>query len=219
LEYVEDGWFYIRSRFSAKCITVVDSSTDAGANIMQWDKNNSFSQQWRLLPVGSPVEFNVPNYPNNLAGTADTNSIHLTWDASTSDDVAGYTIFRAESDGEYNTIARNVTSSFYDDASITSGVEYYYKINAVDSSLNRSSNSNIIGPIKASDPPVGVESNESEIPSVLALEQNYPNPFNRQLQFHIKFQNRDKLAFVFTIYLEKKLKHSSTKTSLPEIIQ
>lgn len=177
LEYAGDGWFYIRSRFSAKCISVADSSVIAGASIVQWDKLNSSAQQWRFLPVGSPIDSTVPNSPNNLAGTSETNPIHLTWDASTSEDVAGYTIFRAEQDGEYNTIARNVTATFYDDTSVVSGVEYYYKINAVDSSLNHSAQTSIIGPLKAGSAGA-VESKGSSLPTVFALGQNYPNPFN-----------------------------------------
>ncbi|HTJ48492.1 MAG TPA: RICIN domain-containing protein, partial [Cyclobacteriaceae bacterium] len=41
LEYVEDGWFYIRNRNSAKCLEVADAST---ANIQQWEKNGGTNQ-------------------------------------------------------------------------------------------------------------------------------------------------------------------------------
>jgi len=143
LEYAEDGWFYIRSRHSAKCLDVLTASTADGAKVIQWDKYNGTNQQWRFLPVGAPIEFNAPSAPTNLVATANAESVKLTWTASPEDDVAGYTIFRAESAaGPYNTIARNVKStSFVDNSTTTSGT-YYYKIKAVDNSLNRSAYSN-----------------------------------------------------------------------------
>jgi hypothetical protein len=67
LEYIEDGWFYIRNRNSAKCLEVADAST---ANIQQWEKNGGTNQQWRFLPVGAPVEFVSPSAPGNLIATA-----------------------------------------------------------------------------------------------------------------------------------------------------
>lgn len=179
LEYAEDGWFYIRSRYSAKCLSVTGASISPGANILQWDKNNGENQQWRFLPVDAPVEFTEPNAPTNLTGTYDTSPLHLTWNASTSSDVAGYTIFRSEQGEEYNTIARNVTSTSYDDNTVVSGRQYYYKINAVDHSLNRSANSNVVGPLQLGG---------ANAPEAFALEQNYPNPFNKNtnMEFSIK---------------------------------
>lgn len=149
LEYAEDGWFYIRSRHSAQCLEISNASTTAGANIQQGDKDNSANQQWRFLPVDAPVEFVAPNAPTNLAGTSATSPIQLSWDTSNSSDVAGYTIFRAEAGGAYHTIARNVTSTSYEDHTATSGTSYYYKVKAVDHSLNRSANSNVVGPLLA----------------------------------------------------------------------
>jgi len=61
---------------------------------------------------------------------------------------------------------------------VVSGVEYYYKIIAVDSSLNRSAQSTVIGPFKAGVHVNGVESNGSSLPTEFVLAQNYPNPFN-----------------------------------------
>jgi hypothetical protein len=143
LEYAGDGWFYIRSRFSAKCLMVANSSTTAGASIVQWDKNGGTSQQWRFLPVGTTVEFVAPATPTNLVATANAESVLLNWTASTATDVAGYTIFRSETaGGTYSTIARNVKSTSFVDNTATTGGPYYYTIKAVDKALNRSAYSN-----------------------------------------------------------------------------
>lgn len=143
LDYAEDGWFYIRSRHSAKCLDVDNASTAEGANVFQWDKLGGTNQQWRFLPVGAPVEFTAPSAPNNLVAKANAESIALNWTASSETDLEGYTIFRSESaGGVYSTIARNVKTISFVDNSVLSGTKYFYKIKAVDKSLNRSNYSN-----------------------------------------------------------------------------
>lgn len=138
-DYAEDGWFYIRSRHSAKCLDVDNASIVDGGNIQQWEKNNETNQQWRFIPVGAAIEFVAPNAPTNLVAIAKAESIHLDWTANSESDLAGYTIFRAESSGgPYNTIARNVTSTSFVDNSVTISGSYFYKIKAVDKSLNSS---------------------------------------------------------------------------------
>jgi hypothetical protein len=134
-DYAGDGWFYIRSRQSAKCIEV----TADGLNTDQWDVTGSANQQWRLLPVSASVEFTAPSAPGGLTAVAQNESVKLTWSASTASDLAGYSVFRAASTGDaYNTIARNITTTSFVDNTATSGSTYYYKIKAVDQSLNRS---------------------------------------------------------------------------------
>ncbi|MFB6343698.1 LamG-like jellyroll fold domain-containing protein [Saccharicrinis sp. FJH62] len=144
LEYAEDGWFYIRSRHSAKCLHVANASSSAGANIMQWEKNGQPAQQWRFIPVGVPVEFTAPDIPQNLVATPQSESVRLDWSASTATDLSGYAVLRAQtSDGEYNTIARNVTTTSFVDNTATISGQYFYKIKAVDNSLNSSGYSNV----------------------------------------------------------------------------
>ena len=141
LDYAQDGWFYIRSRYSAKCLGV--SNALLGTNVQQYDKNGGTNQQWRFLPVGAPVEFVSPGAPVNLVATPNAVSIRLDWTANTETDVAGYTIFRSDSaDGIYNTIARNVKTTSFVDNTTTENKPYFYSIKAVDNSLNRSAYSN-----------------------------------------------------------------------------
>lgn len=143
LDYQENGWFLIRSKESTMCLDVFSAGINPGANIVQWTATGSENQQWRLLPVGAPIEFDVPSAPTNLVATAQTVSVKLDWTASPEADVAGYSIFRAESSGgAYNTIARNVPHTSFVDNTVLSGVEYFYKVKALDGSLNRSEYSN-----------------------------------------------------------------------------
>ncbi|MFB6320593.1 RICIN domain-containing protein [Saccharicrinis sp. FJH54] len=142
LEYAEDGWFYIRNRHSSKCLHVANASSSAGANIIQWDKNGQAAQQWRFIPVGAAVEFTAPDAPQNLVAKPQSVSVRLDWSASTANDLSGYSVFRSETvDGQYNTIARNVTTTAFVDNTASNG-QYFYKVKAVDHSLNSSDFSN-----------------------------------------------------------------------------
>ncbi len=139
LEYAEDGWFYIRNQFSAKCLEVANNSNSNGANIQQWDKDGGTNQQWRFIPVGTTVDFDAPSAPVNLVAIANAESVRLDWFANSEEDVESYTIFRAESEGgKYNTIARNVKTTAFVDNTCTEVGQYFYKIKAVDQSLNSS---------------------------------------------------------------------------------
>lgn len=139
LEYAGDNWFYVCSRLSAKCLDVADANTGHGVNVQQGSRNGEPNQQWRLLPVNAPLEFNPPSPPTGLAATANANSIRLSWQASPEPDVAGYTVLRADSaEGPYSTIARNVDATAFVDNTIQPGQAYTYKVRAEDKSLNRS---------------------------------------------------------------------------------
>ncbi len=145
LEYAEDGWFYIRNRQSAKCLEVKDASITNAASIVQGELDESEDQQWRFLPVGVTIDFDAPAAPSDLSATSNAQSIKLNWTASSDKDVSGYTVMRAEAeDGEYNTIGRNISSTSFVDNSISAGETFYYKVMAMDSSLNHSDYSNSV---------------------------------------------------------------------------
>lgn len=144
LEYAEDGWFYIRNQNSSLSLEVANNSTSNAANIWQWAKDGGTNQQWRFLPVDAEVEFDAPSAPANLVATANAESVRLDWSANTEDDLEGYTVFRAESEGgPYNTIARNVKTTAFVDNTRTENGQYFYKLKAVDHSLNSSEYSEI----------------------------------------------------------------------------
>jgi hypothetical protein len=142
LEYAEDGWFYIRSRFNAKCATISNNSTQNTAPLVHHDLTGHHSQQWRFLPVDAPIEFDAPASPANLSAVAQGHSIRLEWD-SVGGDADSYIIFRSDaSDGDYETIARDVKTLAFVDNTVSAGRTYYYRVKAIDRSLNRSEYSN-----------------------------------------------------------------------------
>lgn len=139
LEYNEDGWFYIRNRFSNKCLEVSNAITGDGANIQQWELDGGKNQQWRFVPVGVTPQISTPGIPSGLLASAYSQSIALSWDANTETDLEGYTICRsAEPEGPYNTIARNITGTKFVDNTVETGQTYHYKIKASDKALNSS---------------------------------------------------------------------------------
>ena len=138
-QYAGDGYYYIISRHSALCLEVSGGSTNEGINVIQNAINGTDQQLWRLLPVDADCEKSRPNAPTNVKATPTGSTIVLSWDASTSNDIAGYVILRAAtSDGEWNTIARNITGTSFIDNTVTQGQTYEYKVRAIDHSQNRS---------------------------------------------------------------------------------
>ncbi len=141
-DYIEDGWFYIRSRWNKKCLDVEGASISDGANIRQWDSVGGYNQMWRLLPVGTAIEFVAPAVPTGVTATANATSVDLTWNANSESDLAGYTVLRSTtSDGPYDIVGRGITGTSFTDNEATQTIPYYYVVKAVDESLNRSANS------------------------------------------------------------------------------
>ena len=138
-QYAGDSYYYIISRHSGLCLEVSGGSTNDGVVITQNAVNGSDQQLWRLLPIDADCEKTRPNAPTNVKATPTGSTITLSWDASTSKDIAGYAILRAAtSDGEWNTIARNITGTTFVDNTVTQGETYEYKVRSIDYSQNRS---------------------------------------------------------------------------------
>ncbi|MCU4677198.1 hypothetical protein N7931_16335 [Catenovulum sp. 2E275] len=139
LQYTEDGWFKIGSRWSALYLTA------NGANVEQQADSGTHEQQWRLIPVtADPTDFIAPAQPVNLTASANSVSVALNWTANTENDLSGYNILRANaSGGSYELIARGITANSYTDNTANQSTAYYYMVEAVDNSLNRSSKSSV----------------------------------------------------------------------------
>ena len=85
MEYVEDGYFHIRSRWSGKFLEVDNAEEEtpiAGATLQLGDANDSAYQQWRLIPVDAVVEFEAPLAPTGLAAAINQVSVTLDWAAN-----------------------------------------------------------------------------------------------------------------------------------------
>jgi len=65
--------------------------------------------------------------------------VDLSWNASTSTDVAGYNVYRSPNGTKWKKInASLVASTLYSDSSVANGSTYYYTTTAVDTSGNES---------------------------------------------------------------------------------
>lgn len=144
-EYDGDGYFHIVNRFSNLCLEISGSNAGEGGRIRQAKKASATRQKWRLLQVGVTCETRAPEAPTDLKATALPASIQLDWTASTSDDVANYTVLRADStNGEFNTVGRFITGTSFVDNTVAQNKEYVYKIKAVDYALNSSETTDVI---------------------------------------------------------------------------
>lgn len=97
------------------------------------------------LTVNASSDTSAPSVPGNLHKvSASPAGIELAWDAS-NDNVAvyGYEVLRSNtSGGPYTRIATVTTGTTYNDTSVAEGATYSYVVRAVDTSFNRSGNSN-----------------------------------------------------------------------------
>lgn len=81
-----------------------------------------------------------PSPPTNLVGTASDGTVHLTWNAVTADDLAGYYIYRNGT----KVNATPISATSYTQTGLTNGTTYEYYVRSVDTSGNESSPSNTV---------------------------------------------------------------------------
>ncbi|MCU0507131.1 MAG: alpha-amylase family glycosyl hydrolase [Anaerolineae bacterium] len=96
------------------------------------------------LTVSPSGDTTAPATPANLLVTSTSPfAVNLAWTAVTGDaTLYGYEVLRsATAGGPYATIA-TVTTNSYGDATVAEGASYYYVVRALDTSFNRSGNSN-----------------------------------------------------------------------------
>ena len=91
--------------------------------------------------TGSPATITVTL--SITAALPVAHSVALTWNASTSSDVVGYSAYRATvKGGPYGLVASAISGTAYTDQSVQSGATYYYVVTATNSSGQESVNSN-----------------------------------------------------------------------------
>lgn len=152
IKYAKDGSFYIINRLTNKYL-YCSSSTDGTrvSSKSEPDSNTSDSELkkylWRFLPtdVKTPTltVLQAPQAPTGLQAKQRNGSVELSWTAPADDDVASYTILRAEvpaagTPAQYNTIGRNDSLTTFIDNTAIAGKQYIYKVQAVDHHCNRS---------------------------------------------------------------------------------
>ena len=141
LQYAGNGAFYIRSRYSTRCLEVANSATTMGANVQMGNYTGAKNQQWRFIPANAKPELVAPDAPTALTATPNEASIRLDWTAPTANDVASYTILRSEDGTEYYAIAKDVSGTSFTDNEAADGKEYTYQVYAVDKCYNYSDRS------------------------------------------------------------------------------
>ena len=142
LEYADSGAFYIRSRFSAKCLEVKNGSTAVSANIQMGDFSGAKYQQWRFIPIDVSPDLVAPDAPTMLVAEGQSASVMLKWQPSGAKDVASYTLLRSTDGEDFYTIATGLTETAFVDNEAQDGQNYIYQVRAVDQSLNYSEPSN-----------------------------------------------------------------------------
>ena len=156
-EYVEDGWFYIRSRHSAWCIEVTPTANELTmkANhrtLCQGKPDGSVYQQWRLLPADVAYDSTAPAEPAALQATAQSASVHLTWQTPEDQDLDHYIVQRSTDQQTWYTIHNSVPTNEYTDNTASPATAYFYRVKAVDQSQNRSNASNVVSATVAQSP-------------------------------------------------------------------
>lgn len=148
LEYEDDGWFKIGSRWSALYLTA------NGSNVEQQADYDLPEQQWRLVPVdANPTDFLPPAKPKVLRAEENAVSVTLNWRENGEEDLSGYNVLRSNVYGDaYELIARGLKNTSYTDNTANEAMTYYYVIEAVDKSLNRSSKSRVIRATPTAEP-------------------------------------------------------------------
>jgi len=154
-EYAGNGCFYIRDRWGAMYLEVASGSSSANANVQQYSfySPDPTHQQWRLIPATvSAYDFVAPAAPTGFHASANAVSVQLKWNPNTEPDLAGYTVLRSTNVfGPYGIIARGLTNNAFTDKSANQPRPYFYKLIAVDRSLNSSASSELVAAI----PPCG----------------------------------------------------------------
>jgi len=142
-EYAGDGYYRIRNYQSGLYLEATGARTGNNTRVTLCADAKDDHQLWKFLPIDAPCETDAPQTPAHLAATPRSHSILLSWDANVQDkDFNGYVVLRGEKDdrGEiaYDVIGRGILTNRFLDNSARPHHTYYYAVQSVDYSQNRS---------------------------------------------------------------------------------
>ena len=149
LSYAGDGYFYIRNRQSGMYLQVSPSDLDADykdnkRTVNQGVFTGGAHQQWRLIAENTRVDQTAPKAPQNLTTLSRPASVRLSWKAPADRDIKHYCILRSTDAQTWYTIHNSLIDTIYVDNTVEPATTYYYKVQAVDQSLNRSNDSEVV---------------------------------------------------------------------------
>ena len=154
LEYDGNGYYLIRNRESA--LYLASAGTSTMAKIIQTPEltgTNRDRMLFRFVPVDVTYETVAPAKPVGLQAESQSASVRLSWTANTEEDVEGYMVVRApKGTDDWNTIARQLTETYFVDNTCRPNTSYIYKVKAIDRSQNISEASDIVEAAPLSQP-------------------------------------------------------------------
>ena len=154
LEYDGNGYYLIRNRESA--LYLASAGTGTMAKIIQTPEltgTNRDRMLFRFVPVDVTYDTAAPAKPAGLLAESQSASVRLSWTANTETDVEGYMVVRApKGTDDWNTIARQLTETYFVDNTCRPNTSYIYKVKAIDRSQNISEASDIVEAAPLSQP-------------------------------------------------------------------
>ena len=154
LEYDGNGYYLIRNRESA--LYLASAGTSTMAKIIQTPEltgTNRDRMLFRFIPVDVTYETVAPAKPAGLLAESQSASVRLSWTANTETDVEGYMVVRApKGTDDWNTIARQLTETYFVDNTCRPNTSYIYKVKAIDRSQNISEASDVVEAAPLSQP-------------------------------------------------------------------
>ena len=154
LEYDGNGYYLIRNRESA--LYLASAGTSTMAKIIQTPEltgTNRDRMLFRFVPVDVTYETVAPAKPAGLLAESQSASVRLSWTANTEKDVEGYMVVRApKGTDDWNTIARQLTETYFVDNTCRPNTSYIYKVKAIDRSQNISEASDVVEAAPLSQP-------------------------------------------------------------------
>ena len=154
LEYDGNGYYLIRNRESA--LYLASAGTSTMAKIIQTPEltgTNRDRMLFRFVPVDVTYETVAPAKPVGLSAEPQSASVRLSWTANTEADVEGYMVVRApKGTDDWNTIARQLTETYFVDNTCRPNTSYIYKVKAIDRSQNISEASDVVEAAPLSQP-------------------------------------------------------------------
>ncbi len=174
-------WDYVKTvptaeleAYATIAATIFDSTITGGQNWSHYRVSGHSTNNSVVMSVadsGYSVDNLAPTVPQSLAFDINT----LTWTETEDNDFDYFAVYRSNTTGftpaDENRIGV-VTSSAFEDGSMSGDGSYYYVVSAFDHAGNESDFSNEIEVLVT-----GID-DRSGVPTIYALDQNYPNPFN-----------------------------------------